>query len=78
VLWEQPSNWRELSQEVRYHLRLIDGETTKGLTKRKVRQAGVAEVETMPDQSQDPPLVRFLNELREQSRLANASVAGHD
>ena len=75
---EQPGNRRELGQEVSYHLRLVDGEATEGLTKRKVGQAGVAEVETMPDQSQDPPLVRLLNELREQSRLANAGVAGHD
>jgi hypothetical protein len=78
VLWEQPGNWRELCHEVSYYLRLIDGEPTEGLTKRKVGQAGIAEVETMPDQSQDPPLVRLRNELREQSRLANASVAGHD
>src|SRR5262245_19265552 len=75
MLWKQPGDRRELAQEVRYHLRLVDGETTKRLTERQVGQAGIAEVETVPDQRQDPPLIRILNELREQSRLADAGVA---
>src|SRR5689334_3414909 len=78
VLWEQPGNRRVLGQEVRYHLRLVDGEPTESLTKRQVGQPGVTEVKTMPDQSQDSPLIRRLNKLREQSRLADAGVAGHD
>ena len=51
VLWEQPGNRRELGQEVRYDLRLVDGEATESLTERQVGQTSVAEVETMPDQS---------------------------
>jgi len=78
MLWEQPGNWRELGEEVGYHLRLVDGEATESLTERQVGQPGITEVKTVADQSQNPPLIRRLNELREQSRLADAGVAGHD
>ena len=78
VLWEQPRNRRVLGQEVRYHLRLVDGKPTESLTERQVGQPGITEVKTVADQSQNPPLIRRLNELREQSRLADAGVAGHD